>query len=123
MSWLLLYMFLMLFYCCVVRSQRYRDLDPNSRAQSPRTPHPLSQLYLPPVDSGPVTHTPRAKRRRLVGNHPSFADGIPGITLQELKCWKQYDPAMRETLIRFLEERNEIQDILLRLLKLEIVLV
>lgn len=75
------------------------------------------------MDSEPVAHNPRTKRRRLVVDNPSFTDGVPGITLQDLKCWRQYDPAMRETLIHFLEERNEIHDILLQLLKLEIVLV
>lgn len=66
-----------------------------------------------------VAYTHQAKRRRLAIDQPIVTNCIPGIILQELGRWQKYDLSIRATLIgQFLEERNEIQAVVLRLLKL-----
>lgn len=91
-----------------------------------------SRLSLPFVDSGtdadiddtepePVTRSQR-KRRRLASKQPTPTDGVPDRTLQDLRHRRKYNPSMREVLVQFLEERREIEDNLLRVLKLEEVL-
>lgn len=73
------------------------------------------------IDPAPVRRAPRVKRRRLTVKQPVLVGGIPGVaTLEELRCWKSYDPCTQRILQHILEEKNEIQNLLSQLLELDV---
>lgn len=73
------------------------------------------------IDPAPVCRAPRVKRRRLTVRQPDLIDGILSVaTLEELRCWKFYDPCIQRILQQVLEEKNEIHDLLLQLLELDV---
>lgn len=61
---------------------------------------------------------PRRKRRRLAVRHPILTEGVLDMTLRDLRHWRKRNSDVREVLMQFLEERNEMESILLRVLGL-----
>lgn len=69
------------------------------------------------VEPTPVAR-PRRKRCHLAVRHPILTEGVSDRTLRNLRRWRKRNADMREVLMQFLEERNEMESILLRVLKL-----